>query len=98
MSLQIAINIQLPKRLGGLEAQSLLVCTQKPSKRLIQMIESLQNSSAKYQGHDFKFEDGIHLTYTNRLNTLLQILKFGMMHLLEKNNIKLIVVVNFRRF
>jgi RecA/RadA recombinase len=92
LAMMLAINAQIQQ---GLMSESIFVCT-KPfsTKRLVSMIESLQETNPKYI-QNANYLDGVHVSYANRLDSFLQILQFGLEPLLLSRNIKLIVVVYY---
>ncbi|CAH1792516.1 unnamed protein product [Owenia fusiformis] len=90
LCMQLCLTVQLPTSQGGLEGGAAYICTEDvfPNKRLVQMIQHFGRTTAS----KINFGDNIFIEHTSDMDSLWYCLKTRVPALLNRFNIKLIVI------
>jgi DNA-repair protein XRCC3 len=92
--LQLALTVQLPRNIGGLDGQAVYICTEDafPNRRLYQLAEMFCRNHLDL-GHSSKFyTDRIFVTHCSTAAALEGILDHKVPNMVAQYNVRLIVV------
>ncbi|XP_068201026.1 DNA repair protein XRCC3-like [Palaemon carinicauda] len=91
LALQLALNAQLPKDLGGLDKGVVYICTESqfPINRLHQMIKHMRN---KYPRGPKSYEDRLFIHHIPDLENFLYCIQYQLSTLMSKHEIGIVIL------